>query len=120
MLHLQMGTDPDPPTHLPFFPLASTPVPLPCRPSSILTEVLEDWGGGQVSPMTPAQPLEEETQVRDDDEGWGQGRPRMEFPDEAVALRLPVEVAVAMHFVEGVAVEAKGQESLEANKGPWS
>ena len=76
------------------------------------TEVLEDWGGGQVSPATPAtpaQPLDEEAHMRDDDEGWGQGRPRMEFPDEAVALCLPVEVAVAVHFAEGVAVEARGQ-----------
>jgi hypothetical protein len=74
--------------------------------------VLEDWGGGQVSPATPAtpaQPLDEEAHMRDDDEGWGQGRPRMEFPDEAVALCLPVEVAVAVHFAEGVAVEARGQ-----------
>lgn len=71
-----------------------------------------------MSPMTPAQPLDEEAHMRDDDEGWGQGRPRMEFPDEAVALCLPVEVAVAVHFAECVAVEARGPESVEASKGP--
>ena len=33
------------------------------------------------------------------------------FPDEAVALRLPVEVAVALHFAEGMAVGTRDQES---------
>lgn len=60
--------------------------------------------------------------MRDDDKGRGQRRPRVEFPDEGVALCFPVEVAVALHFAEGIAegIEARGQGSLKANKGPWS
>lgn len=54
--------------------------------------------------MTPAQPPDEEAHVRDDDQGRGQSRPGVEFSDEAVALCLPVEVAVALYFAEGVAV----------------
>lgn len=80
--------------------------------------MLEGWGGRQVSPMTLAQPPDEEARVGDDDEGRGQRGPRVEFPDEAVALGFPVEVAVVLHFAEGVAVEARGQGSLEAKKGP--
>lgn len=37
----------------------------------------------------------------------------MKFPDEAVALRLPVKVAVALHFAEGMAVGTRDQKSLE-------
>lgn len=68
--------------------------------------------------MTPALPPDEEAQVRDDDKGRGQRRPGVEFPDEAVALCLPVKVAVVLYFAEGVAVEVRGQGSLEANKRP--
>ena len=45
----------------------------------------------------------------------------MKLPDEAVALRLPVEVAVALHFAEGMAVGTRDPESLEveAPLGKW-
>lgn len=56
--------------------------------------------------------------MRDDDKGRGQRRPGVEFSDEAVALCLPVEVAVVLYFAEGVAVEVGGQGSLKANKRP--
>lgn len=57
----------------------------------------------------------------DDDEGWGQRRPRVKFPDEAIALCLPIEVAVALYFAKGVAVGTRGQGSLEvkAQPGQW-
>lgn len=54
--------------------------------------------------------------MRDDNKGRRQRRPRVEFPDEAVALCLPVEVAVVLHFAESVAGETRGQRSLEANE----
>ena len=60
-----------------------------------------------------AESPEEEAHVRDDDEGWGQRRPRVKFPDEAVTLRLPIEVAVALYFAKGVAVENRSQGSPE-------
>lgn len=61
---------------------------------------------------------EQEAQVGDDDKGRGQLGPRVEFPDEAVALRLPVEIAVALYFAERVAAEARGQRSLEVRAQP--
>lgn len=67
------------------------------------------WRAGPVS----AQSTDDEAHVRDDDEGWGQRRPRVKFPDEAIALRLPIEVAVALYFAKGVAVGTRGQGSLE-------
>lgn len=53
--------------------------------------------------------------MRDDDERRGQCGPRVKFPDEAVALRLPVEVAVGLYFAEGIAVGTRDQGSLEVN-----
>lgn len=76
--------------------------------------MLEVGGGRQAGPV-PAQSTEEEAHVRDDDEGGGQRRPRVKFPDEAIALRLPIEVAVALYFAKGVAVGTKGQGSPEVN-----
>lgn len=55
--------------------------------------------------------------MRDDDKGRGQRRPRVKFPDEAVALSLPIEVAVSLYFAEGVAVGRRGQGSPEVKEG---
>lgn len=41
----------------------------------------------------------------------------MKFPDKAVALRLPVEVAVALYFAEGVAVENR-RRRVTRSQGP--
>lgn len=59
--------------------------------------------------------------MRDDNKGRGQCRPRVIFPDEAVALRLPIEVAVSLYFAKGVAMGTKrsrvtrGQSQQETN-----
>lgn len=50
----------------------------------------------------------------DDDEGWGQRRARVEFPDEAITLCLPIEIAIALYFAKRVAVEARGRVSQES------
>lgn len=60
------------------------------------------WGRWQAGPA-PSQSTDEGAHVRDDDEGRGQRGPGVKFSDEAVSLRLPVEVAVALNFAEGVA-----------------
>lgn len=54
--------------------------------------------------------------MRDDDKGRGQCRPRVKFPDEAVALCLPVEVTVSLYFAEGVAAW-RSQGSSEVIEG---
>lgn len=74
--------------------------------------MLDDWGWWQARPA-PAKSIDEGPHVRYEDERRGQCGPRVKFPDEAVALRLPVEVAVALHFAEGIAVGTRDQESLE-------
>ena len=58
--------------------------------------------------------------MRDNDKGRGQCRPRVIFPDEAVALRLPIEVAVSLYFAEGVAMGTRGQglPEVKASKRP--
>lgn len=55
--------------------------------------------------------------MRNDDKGRGQRGPRVKFPDEAVALSLPIEVAVSLYFAEGVAVGTRGQGSPEVKEG---
>lgn len=83
-------------------------------PSPTLTKMLGVWGrwlwGRWQAGPAPSQSTDEGAHVRDDDEGRGQRGPGVKFSDEAVSLRLPVEVAVALNFAEGVAVETRGQE----------
>lgn len=74
--------------------------------------MLDVWGWWQARPA-PAKSMDEGAHVRYENERRGQCGPRVKFPDEAVALRLPVEVAVALHFAEGMAVGTRDQESLE-------
>ena len=76
--------------------------------------MLDDCFRCQAGPA-PAQSTDEGEHVRDDDEWRSQCGPRVKFPDEAVALRLPVEVAVALYFAEGIAVGTRDQGSLEVN-----
>lgn len=78
---------------------------------SVLTEVLEGGRGRCVGPAAPAQALDEESHVGDDNKGRGQCRPRVEFPNEAIALCLPVEVAVALYFAKRVTAEITSQGS---------
>lgn len=80
--------------------------------------MLEGRGGRLGAPGSPAQLPEQEAQVGDDDKGRGQRGPRVEFPDEAVTLRLPVEIAVALYFAECVTAKARGQRSLEVRAQP--
>lgn len=49
-------------------------------------------------------PLNKEVDVRNDDEGRSQTWPKMVSDDQVVALKLPVDIAVCLHFREGVAV----------------
>lgn len=64
-----------------------------------------------------AQSPDEEVHVRDDDEGWGQCWPRVKFPDEAIALRLPIEIAVALYFAKCVAVRTRGHQRSKPSQG---
>ena len=63
--------------------------------------------------------MDEGAHVRYENKRRGQCGPRVKFPDEAVALRLPVEVAVALHFAEGMAVGTRDQESTRGRGAPW-
>lgn len=47
-------------------------------------------------------PLDEEVQVRNDDEGWSKARPRMIPHNNVVALELPVGVTPILHLGKGV------------------
>lgn len=47
-------------------------------------------------------PLDEEVEVRDDDEGWSEAWSRMIPHNYVVALELPVCVTPILHLVEGV------------------
>lgn len=47
-------------------------------------------------------PLDEQIDVREDDEWRSQGRTGVVLNDQVVALELPVDVAVGLHFREGV------------------
>lgn len=62
----------------------------------------------QVRPLLlgafPEQPLEQQAQVAEDDEGRRQGGALVVLHDEVVALELPERVRVALHHLEGVAV----------------
>ena len=49
-------------------------------------------------------PLDEEVQMGEDDEGRSQARPRVVLNNQVVPLEFPVDVAVLLNFVEGVAV----------------
>ena len=49
-------------------------------------------------------PLNEEVNVREDDERRSQGRPGVVLNNQVVALELPVDVTVCLHFIKGVAV----------------
>lgn len=75
-------------------------------------------GGRRAGPAVFQSP-DEKVHVRDDDEGWGQHRPRVKFPDEAVALCLPIEVAVALYFAKGVAVGTRGHQRSKPSQGWW-
>lgn len=64
----------------------------------ILTKVVDfDWG------HFADVPLDEKIYVRQDDEGRSQRRPGVVLHDQIVTLELPVDVAVGLHFREGVA-----------------
>ena len=49
-------------------------------------------------------PLDEEVQMGEDDEGRSQAGPRVVLNNQVVPLEFPVDVAVLLNFVEGVAV----------------
>lgn len=49
-------------------------------------------------------PLDKEVNVREDDERRSQRRTGVVLDNQVVALKLPVDVAVCLHFREGVAV----------------
>lgn len=49
-------------------------------------------------------PLDEEIDVGEDDERRSQGRPGMILDNQAVTLKLPVELTVGLDFCERVAV----------------
>lgn len=51
----------------------------------------------------PEDPLEHQTQVAEQDEGWGQSWSPMVFNDEVVALKLPEHVGIALDHLECVA-----------------
>lgn len=48
-------------------------------------------------------PLDKDVDVREDDERRSQGGKGVVLNNQVVALELPVDVAVSLHFIEGVA-----------------
>ncbi len=58
-------------------------------------------------------PLDKEIDVREDDERRSQGRTRVVLNNQVVALELPVDVAVRLHFREGVAGWTHREQSKE-------
>lgn len=57
-------------------------------------------------------PLDEKIYVRQDDEGRSQRRPGVVLHDQIVTLELPVDVAVGLHFREGVAGAHKREPNV--------
>lgn len=76
----------------------------------------------QVRPLLlgplPEQPLEQQAQVAEDDEGRRQGGPLVVLHDEVVALKLPERVRVALHHLERVAVGPACGRGARAASGP--
>lgn len=56
-------------------------------------------------------PLDKEIDVREDDERRSQGRTGVVLNNQVVALELPVDVTVTLHFREGVAGWTEGEQS---------
>ena len=54
-----------------------------------------------------AQPLQDNVDVGDDDEGWRKDGTVVEGHDQLIALELPNLVGNGLHLEEGVAVERK-------------
>lgn len=77
-----------------------------------LTEVV-DLDRGDLADV----PLDEEVEVREDDEGRRQRGPRVVLDDEVVALELPVNVAVGLHLGEGVTTKKKKMKSYVVRLG---
>lgn len=65
----------------------------------ILTKVL-NFDRGHFSDL----PLDKEIDVGEDDEGRSQRRPGVILNNQVVTLKLPVRLAVRLHFSESVAV----------------
>lgn len=63
-------------------------------------------------------PLDEELQVAEEDEGRRGRRPALVLLDEAVALELPDLVRVLLHLLERVAGGRQGARRLRADDGP--
>lgn len=65
------------------------------------------------------EPLDEEVDMREDDEGWGEAGPRMVLHYQVVALELPVGVAALLDFTECVtALEEKGEAVVTPSSRP--
>lgn len=62
-------------------------------------------------------PLDEEIDVREDDERRSQGRTGVVLNNEVVALELPVDVAVSLDFGEGVAGWTRREQSKDCCVG---
>lgn len=58
-------------------------------------------------------PLDKQIDVREDDERRSKGRTRVVLNNQVVALELPVDVAVHLHFREGVAGRTHREQSIE-------
>lgn len=50
-------------------------------------------------------PLEEDMQVRENDEGRGEAGPGVIFHDQVIALKLPVHITVLLNLIECVTVD---------------
>lgn len=58
-------------------------------------------------------PLDNEIDVREDDERRSQGRTGVVLNNQVVALELPVDVTVSLHYSEGMAVWTQRRQSKE-------
>ena len=70
-----------------------------------------DLDGGHLADV----PLDKEIDVREDDERRCQGGARVVLNDQVVALELPVDVAVSLHFREGVAGRTQREQNVSTS-----
>lgn len=70
---------------------------VPKSPAKVLTKVVD-----LDRRHFPDGPLDEQIYVREDDERRSQGRTGVVLNNQVIALELPVDVAVGLHFSEGV------------------